>query len=365
MPNSGKYILIVDDNSKNLQLTATLLKDEGYLISVAQNAGDALIQLNEIIPDLILLDIMMPGMDGLELCRLIKKNDKLSDIPVIFLTAKSQTEDLAEGFKAGGVDYINKPFNREELLIRVQNHIELASSRKQILEMNLRRDKLYSIIAHDIRSPFSSISLTLSAIASGYLDPASDEFKEILIQLEKTASETSTLLDNLLEFTRLQSKTIAMNAKCLHIYPLIMESIQLLKGNADKKNITITYEIPDDLTACFDEISMYAVFRNLIFNSIKFTPEGGTIGITATIEGKMAMVKVTDTGIGLSEELIKKIFIDNEHYTSPGTNKEQGSGIGSYIIKDFVKRNKGELKIKSTPGTGTEMFIYLPLDDCK
>jgi two-component system, sensor histidine kinase and response regulator len=365
MPNSGKYILIVDDNSKNLQLTATLLKDEGYLISVAQNAGDALIQLNEIIPDLILLDIMMPGMDGLELCRLIKKNDKLSDIPVIFLTAKSQTEDLAEGFKAGGVDYINKPFNREELLIRVQNHIELASSRKQILEMNLRRDKLYSIIAHDIRSPFSSISLTLSAIASGYLDPASDEFKEILIQLEKTASETSTLLDNLLEFTRLQSKTIAMNAKCLHIYPLIMESIQLLKGNADKKNITITYEIPDDLTACFDEISMYAVFRNLIFNSIKFTPEGGTIGITAIIEGKMALVKVTDTGIGLSEELIKKIFIDNEHYTSPGTNKEQGSGIGSYIIKDFVKRNKGELKIKSTPGTGTEMFIYLPLDDCK
>src|SRR5664279_390226 len=129
MPNSGKYILIVDDNNKNLQLTASLLKDEGYLISVAQNAKDALLQLNEILPDLILLDIMMPGMDGLELCRLIKKNDKLCDIPVIFLTAKSQTEDLAEGFKAGGVDYINKPFNREELLIRVQTHIELASSR--------------------------------------------------------------------------------------------------------------------------------------------------------------------------------------------------------------------------------------------
>lgn len=365
MPNSGKYILIVDDNNKNLQLTASLLKEEGYLISVAQNAKDALLQLNEILPDLILLDIMMPGMDGLELCRLIKKNDKLCDIPVIFLTAKSQTEDLAEGFKAGGVDYINKPFNREELLVRVKNHIELASSRKQIIEMNLRRDKLYSIIAHDIRSPFSSISLTLSAIASGYLDPGSDEFRDILSQLEKTAAETSTLLDNLLEFTRLQSKTIAMNPKYLQVYPVIMESIQLLKGNADKKNITITYDISEDLIACFDEISMFAVFRNLIFNSIKFTPEGGTIDISATIEGTLARVQVTDSGIGLSEELIKKIFIDNEHYTSPGTNKEQGSGIGSYIIKDFVKRNRGELKIKSTPGKGTEMLVYLPLKDRK
>lgn len=365
MPNSGKYILIVDDNNKNLQLTASLLKEEGYLISVAQNAKDALLQLNEILPDLILLDIMMPGMDGLELCRLIKKNDKLCDIPVIFLTAKSQTEDLAEGFKAGGVDYINKPFNREELLVRVKNHIELASSRKQIIEMNLRRDKLYSIIAHDIRSPFSSISLTLSAIASGYLDPGSDEFRDILSQLEKTAAETSTLLDNLLEFTRLQSKTIAMNPKYLQVYPVIMESIQLLKGNADKKNITITYDISEDLIACFDEISMFAVFRNLIFNSIKFTPEGGTIDISATIEGNLARVQVTDSGIGLSEELIKKIFIDNEHYTSPGTNKEQGSGIGSYIIKDFVKRNRGELKIKSTPGKGTEMLVFLPLKDRK
>jgi two-component system sensor histidine kinase/response regulator len=365
MPNSGKYILIVDDNNKNLQLTATLLKEEGYLISLAQNAEDAMIQLNEIIPDLILLDIMMPGVDGLELCRIIKKNEKLSDIPVIFLTAKSQTEDLAEGFKAGGVDYINKPFNREELLIRVQTHIELASSRKQIVEMNLRRDKLYSIIAHDIRSPFSSISLTLSAIASGYLDPGSDEFRDIMSQLEKSASETSTLLDNLLEFTRLQSKTIAMNPKYLAVYPVIMESVQLLKGNAEKKKITITYDISEDLIAYFDEISMYAVFRNLIFNSIKFTPEGGTIDISATTEDNLARVKVTDTGIGLSEELIKKIFIDNEHYTSPGTNKEQGSGIGSYIIKDFVKRNRGQLKIKSTPGSGTEMFVYLPLKDRK
>jgi two-component system, sensor histidine kinase and response regulator len=361
MPNSDKYILIVDDNNKNLQVTASLLKNEGYLISLAQNAENALAQLNELIPDLILLDIMMPGVDGLELCRIIKKNRKLQDIPVIFLTAKSQTDDLAAGFEAGGVDYINKPFNREELLIRVKNHIELASSRKKIIEMNLMRDKLYSIIAHDIRSPFSSISLTLSAITNGYLDTGSDEFKEIMIHLEKTANETSIMLDNLLEFTRMQSRAISMTTRSLALYPVIMESIQLLKGNADKKNLTITHDVPDNITASFDEISMSAVFRNIIFNSIKFTPENGMIHISAGEENDYAFVRVSDTGIGLSESLIKKIFINNEHYTSPGTNKEQGSGLGSFIIKDFVSKNRGKLKINSTPGKGTEILVYLPV----
>jgi two-component system sensor histidine kinase/response regulator len=361
MPTSGKHILIVDDNKRNLQLTASLLRDEGYLISLAQNAKAALSELNDLIPDLILLDIMMPGIDGLELCRIIKQNDKLREIPVIFLTAKSQTEDLAEGFRAGGVDYIVKPYNREELLIRVKNHIELASSRKKIIEMNLMRDKMYSVIAHDIRSPFSSISLTLSALASGHLDTGTDDFREIMSHLEKTAIETSALLDNLLEFTRLQSRIFSMTPQYSALFPILIEATELLKSNAHKKNIVLSADIPADIHAWFDEKSMYAVFRNLITNSIKFTHGNGRIDLKAWVEEDYAVVSVTDTGIGISEELIRKIFIENEHYTSPGTSQEQGSGLGTYIIKDFVSRNNGKLKISSTPGSGTEVLVYIPL----
>jgi len=364
MQNSGKHILIVDDNDKNLQLTATLLKEEGFLISLAQNGEAALIQLNELIPDLILLDIMMPGIDGLELCRIIKKNSKLQEVPVIFLTAKTQTEDLAEGFSAGGVDYITKPFNRDELLIRVKNHIELASSRRKIVEMNRTRDKLYSIIAHDIRSPFASITLTLSTIAHGYLDTSSDDFKEIMVNLEKTASETGILLDNLLEFTRLQSNSISITPRFLPVYPVLLESIQLIQANADKKKITITTDISESLIAYFDEISIYAVFRNLIFNSIKFTPENGKIYISATVESGFVCIKFTDTGVGMPADVIKKIFLNNEHYTTKGTNSESGSGLGSYIIKDFINKNHGKLEIKSTPGSGTEIRVCLPLNEC-
>lgn len=361
MTDSGKYILIVDDNVKNLQLTASLLKDNGYLISLAQDAEAALIQLNELIPDLILLDVMMPGTDGFELCKIIKKKEKLCDIPVIFLTAKTETADLAEGFKAGGVDYITKPFNRDELLIRVKNHIELASSRKKIVEMNLMRDKLYSVIAHDIRSPISSISLTLSAIASGYLDPASEDFKNILIDLEKTANETNILLDNLLEFTRQQHQNASISPRHSAVYPVIMESVQLLKGNAEKKNITVNCDIPYEIVAYFDEVTMYAVFRNIIFNAIKFTPENGSVRIVAQLENDDVVIRISDTGIGISDEVLKKIFVKNEHFTSPGTNMEQGSGLGLYIVKDFINKNRGRLEIHSTPGKGTDILVLLPL----
>ena len=303
----------------------------------------------------------MPGMDGFELCRILKKNEKLRDIPVIFLTAKNQAEDLAEGFKVGGVDYITKPFNRDELLIRVRNHLELSLSRKRIIEMNKSRDRLYSIIAHDIRSPFSNITFTINSIANGYLEPSSDEFHEIINHLEKTTNETLILLDNLLDWTKLQSDSISISPVLTNVSRVIMSCVQLLKGNADNKKITVNIDVSDDIMAFFDENTICAVFRNLIYNSIKFTPENGTIDINAQINAEFVKVSVIDTGIGMSEEVIRRIFVNNEHYTSRGTKNEQGSGLGSYIIKDFVEKNKGKIEVLSTLGKGTRILVYLPL----
>ncbi|MFW5777932.1 MAG: response regulator, partial [Bacteroidota bacterium] len=149
-------ILIVDDNHQNLRVVSSFLKDKNYNLALATSGEKTLELLEKIHTDLILLDIMMPEMDGLETCRILKENPKTADIPVIFLTAKNQTEDIVEGFKAGGVDYITKPFNREELLVRIKNHVDLAKAKNKIIEMNNTRDKLYSIIAHDIKSPLNS-----------------------------------------------------------------------------------------------------------------------------------------------------------------------------------------------------------------
>jgi two-component system sensor histidine kinase/response regulator len=314
-------------------------------------------------PDLILLDIMMPVMDGLEVCRRLKKDQKVADIPVIFLTAKNQTEDLEAAFSAGGVDYITKPFKREELLIRIKNHLELSSARRKIIEMNKSRDMLYSVIAHDVRSPLSSISMSIKSIADGYLVPGTPEFREIMDYLNTTSATALAMIGNLLTYTRSQDYPVSVAKKMNNICPLIEDCINLLKGSADLKGIEISSNNNGDVPAYFDEITMHAVLRNLIMNAVKFTPEKGKIQISAAIENDRACIVVSDNGVGMTDEIINKVFNNNEHFTSPGTRMEKGSGLGAYIIRDFVKKNNGQLEVTSTPGAGTSVKVYLPVSE--
>lgn len=356
------HILIVDDNLKNLQITAQILKDEGYLISLTQDGQSALEYLMDNPVDLILLDIMMPGINGLDTCRMIKKNDRWKDIPIIFLTAKNQTDDLIEGFKAGAVDYITKPFVRDELLVRVKTHVELFESRKAIMEMNRTRDKLYSIIAHDLRSPFSSIAFTINAIADGIFDPCSELFQKVVRELEHNATNTSSLLDNLLEWTRLQQNRISLDLKKSRLAPVLFECKHLLSPVADKKNITLELEILADPVAVFDHSTMYTVFRNLITNAIKFTPENGLIRILAEKNGTGTQIKIIDNGKGISKETIEKIFEKKELYTTLGTKKERGSGLGLVLIQDFIEANQGKIAVESEEGKGSIFSVFLPAE---
>lgn len=362
MGNSQQHILVIDDNLNNLQVTAKLLKDRGFLISLALDGVSALTLLDAITPDLILLDIMMPEMDGIEVCKMIKQKQKLKDIPIIFLTAKTETEDLIAGFEVGGVDYITKPFNQNELLVRVKTHLELAFSRKKIIELNQTRDKLYSIIAHDIRAPLNNITSTIDAIIEGNLDPSSCSFLEIFRLLEVSTKETSNLLNNLLEWTKFQGSSIATTPNNNKIYPLLLECVQLYKSAAQDKEITIKIDIPENTEAYFDIVTIHTVFRNLISNAIKFTPEKGTILLTSEIKGNMLIVNVHDSGVGMSPETIHKIFQKKEHYTSLGTKNEHGTGFGLVVINDFVEKNNGKAEVTSKVNEGTIFSVSIPLE---
>lgn len=360
MPENN-HILIVDDNAKNLQFTGKILKDEGYLISLAADGKSALSILDSIVPAIILLDVMMPEMNGFEVCRIIKSKEHLKEIPVIFLTAKNQTEDLVEGFEAGGVDYITKPFRKEELLIRVKTHMELALSRKKIIELNRTRDKLYSIIAHDIRSPLSGIIFIIDAIKNGVVVPGTSDFVEIIDNLENSTNETIAMLNNLLAWSKVQSGSIALSPKVNNIHSILMECMVLLKSNADKKNIKLTVSVPESLAAYFDEVTMHTVFRNIITNAIKFTPENGTITINGKYSNGMINLIFKDSGVGISNDVMEKILVHNQHHTSRGTANEQGTGLGLVMIKEFVQKNNGILNISSKVNEGTEFQISLPL----
>lgn len=355
-----KKVIVIDDNTVSLVLIAKILNNAGYKAVVTDDAINAVEKIRLEKPSLIILDIEMPEISGFELCRKIKTQDDLKEIPVIFLTANQETDTMVEGFQSGGVDFITKPFRKEELYVRVRNHIELAESRKTIIEMNKSRDKLYSIIAHDIRSPLAGILQTIDAIDQGFFDPSSELFREIIRDLKNRTNETNTLLNSLLQWTRMQDKSVALNPKMNNLYEVIKSCISLLELNAREKNITLELKLKKNYEAYCDEVSTHTVFRNLINNAIKFTPENGKVTINGKSGIRYMEITVADTGVGMSEEVINKIIVENEHYTSFGTHNEKGTGLGLMIVKNFVQRNKGIFKIESEVGVGSRFTVSLP-----
>lgn len=358
MKNSNTFILVVDDNPTNLQLVGQMLKREGFQISVAKDGQTALNQLSSNTFDLVLLDIMMPEMDGIETCKRIKSTEKLKDIPVIFLTAKTHPEDIVEGFQAGGVDYITKPFSEAELLARVNTHLELYFSKKKIVELNRNRDFIYSIIAHDIKSPFNKISQLISFLNEGMLSPDSQDFRKLMGLLEQHNTATMKLIENLLEWTSI-IKSDAITIKPNSIYDAVGYAVAFHTQNAREKNIEIINNIPEQSMALFESNSFGTIMRNLIENAIKFTPENGTITLDVMAAGAKTQVLVSDTGIGMDKETIGKILHKNEFYTSLGTKNETGTGIGLQIVKDLVKKNNGVLIIDSEVSQGSTFSVLL------
>nr|WP_319398267.1 hybrid sensor histidine kinase/response regulator [uncultured Carboxylicivirga sp.] len=353
------FILIVDDNVVNLQVTTNFLRKLGYRIGLAQSGQAALDQIETYKPDLILLDIMMPGMDGIETCRKIKSNPLLEDVPIIFLTAKTATEDLVEAYKVGGVDYVTKPFHKDELISRVKIHLDLFLARKRIENMNRSRDRMYSIIAHDIKTPFSNIMLMIDAFKHGYIECGSDLFKETIDRLLESTNSTYALLQNLLTWTRFQSDMSVLSPQMNDLSAMVYETVHLLQQTADSKFIKVSVDMPTNLHVFYDKTTINTVFRNILSNAIKFTPEKGMIRVFFEDDGPKVKLMVEDTGVGMSEQMLKNILTENKSISTYGTNNESGTGLGFLLIKDFVEYNGGTLEVESEVDVGTLVKISL------
>lgn len=360
-----KNILVVDDNQINLKVVSSFLKDQNYNIEYALNGFDALKILHIRKIDLIVMDVLMPQMDGFETTKIIKSEDKLKEIPIIFLTAKAQTKDIIEGFHAGAVDYIAKPFKGEELILRIKNHLELAEAKQTIIQFQKTRDRLYSILAHDIRSPLTSITMLLDGLSGNYIEPNSSSFKSLVSAISLSTKNTLTLIQNILEWTKIQSYDIGLFTENIDLQIVIEKCISLLLLNLQEKNIQIHCNIPSNTTVFVDEITVSNIFRNLIANAIKFTKTGGNIYISSSESSDYVDIVIQDTGIGMSSQIIEKIFDKDEHFTCRGTNNEPGTGLGLYMVKDFVKLNKGILKVESEIDKGTIFTISLPKIEIK
>lgn len=368
--NPDFTILIVDDVDANVLLLRLLISKAGFRTITASSGREALKIIKETPPDLILLDIMMPDMDGYEVAKELSATENYSEIPIIFLSALNSSEDIVKGFKLGAADYVSKPFNKDELLIRVNHQISLIAAKRTISKQTeelrktiLGRDKLYSVIAHDLRSPVASIRMVMNALVFNISkESIAPDMYELLTMANRLTDECYILLDNLLKWTKSQTgKLQTVFQDGVDLNDLINGVLEVTRSVAELKNITVNYSDCDPTIVRIDIDMIKTVLRNLLSNAIKFSHEGSPIELTVLNEAERVIISVKDSGTGISEEHQENLFKVDVHYTSFGTNNEEGSGLGLLICKDFIERNGGELWFESKQGEGSIFSFSIPI----
>lgn len=534
-------VLIVDDNPTNLGVISNFLEERGFEVMTARTGEAGLEIAQEAQPDLILLDVMMPGIDGFETCRRLKEEPTTQDIPVIFMTALADPENKIRGFSVGGVDYVTKPLHQEEILARVTTHLTIQKQRAKLEEanvllskralqletsnqvgrqataildldelleavvsliqaqfgyyfvgiwlldeeqegiilqassvcqdcqplqpgyripldasssvilsvcqnkqpyhtndvknsygrralkglpktaaelvlplsfgerkigvldihsdrkaafdkieqtvlntladqiaiaihnarlyslekkLNADKDRFFSVVAHDLRGPFNPL-LGLAKLLSQRAEVAPrDEVEELASGIHRSAQNVFALLENLLEWSRLQRGRLEYEPDNLPLWQIVEKNFELLEENAANKNITLRHEVNPSVFVYADQNMLNTVVRNLLSNALKFTPQGGEVSISARPSLKnpeLLEVAVADTGVGITPENQEKLFRLDVSHTSRGTAKETGSGLGLIICQEMVEYNKGRIWIESEPGVGTTVKFTVPL----
>lgn len=355
-------ILIVDDIEANIQLLATILTENNFDIAIAYSGKEALDAVSAFKPDLILLDVMMPEMDGFQVAKKLKENEFTKDIPIIFLTAKADITDIAKGFELGANDYVTKPFQSPELLARVNTHLKLKFLMENLIQMNNIRNKFFSIIAHDLKNPFSGILGLAEMLAQDAEKLDVSEIKNTGEVMLKSAKILYELLENLLEWSRSQLGTIEFKQHPLHTKEYIEKAISIYTLKAEQKKISLRSFVSTDELVYADNYMLNTILRNLIGNAIKFTPENGIILVGATSCDNSMFIKfyVRDNGIGIPKEGQDKIFRLDTKYVRVGTNNEIGTGLGLILVKELVEKHGGTIWFESEEGKGTTFYFTLP-----
>lgn len=367
--NRSDYkILIVDDVTSNVLLLKILLTNEKFQICTASNGHQCVEVARSEHPDLILLDVMMPELNGFDTAVILKKDPLTADIPIIFLTALNSPSDLVHGFQVGAHDFLTKPFNKEELIMRVMHQISLVAAKRYIIEQNEKlkriisnRDKMYSVIAHDLRSPMASIRMVLNLCVNVVTpDMVGEEIFGLLDKANRESEETHDLLDNLLKWTKSQTGRLEVAYQNLELDDIVPGVVDIFTMIAEMKKIKLQY-IPSEehLKVRVDNDMMKTVVRNFISNAIKFTPEGKGIEVYYKKSGEFAKISVRDHGVGIAPERIDTLFHKGE--TTYGTGGEEGSGLGLQLCADFARKNGGDVMVESTLGEGSTFSFLVPL----
>lgn len=400
-------IMCVDDEEivlRSLQRELNDALDHSYIIETATGGEDALELFDELLQEgheipLTISDHIMPDMKGDELFRCI--HTRSPKTLKIMLTGQADMEAVTNALNAADLyRYIAKPWETTDLLLTVKEalrryfqekqlaqqntilqnmntlleqqvkvrtaeletqKIELEEKNRQLQEANGSKDKFFSIIAHDLKNPFSTLLGFTDLILENAEIYQPDELKQDVLNLQASAKKVYTLLNNLLTWSRIQRGVMKYTPILIDIGEIIQENIYLVTPKAEQKQIVLKTSVLEQTMVYADYDMVNTIIRNLLSNALKFTPPGGKISFSAQQNGHMVEVTITDTGIGISEHALTQLFRIDAHYTRPGTDGEQGTGLGLILCKDLVEKNSGSVWAESRVGEGTTFTFTLPI----
>lgn len=359
------FILLVDDNPKNLQVLGEMLSEINCSFGVATNGRMAIESAKSVIPDLILMDVIMPEMDGYEATVKLKENPDTKNIPIIFLTAKTDLEDIVKGFDLGGVDYVTKPFNTPELLARVKTQLKIAQDQKVIQKQKDNLNEMVHILCHDLANPLQVISMI---VLSSKNNP--DILKNSIEVMTDATNQSINIIELVRYLRAVEEGKTEINLSKVDVKEALELSMNIVMFRYKDKNIRLKENIPDNTFVIAEQYSLInTVFNNLISNAIKFSYEDSEIEIDCRKDNDKIILVFKDHGIGIPSELMSCLFKSGAKTTRNGTNGEVGTGFGLPLVKKIMNIYGGEIniysrEIKDNPDNhGTD--IELIFDSCK
>ncbi|MGB8298616.1 MAG: hybrid sensor histidine kinase/response regulator [Polyangia bacterium] len=363
---SGASILVVDDTPANLQVLVGMLKEHGHRVRPVLEGRLALRAARAEVPDLVLLDINMPDMNGFEVCEQLKADPKLADTPVIFISGNTETVDKVRAFSVGGVDYVTKPFQMAEVEARVATHLELRRKRRELQEsyealrrLETLRDSLVHMVVHDLRSPLAAISACLEVIK---WDAEEQHRAELASDVEMALHATRTiirLVNSVLDVSKMEGTEMRLQLAQCDVAAVARESVDELESLVGTRRLV--REWPDEpVMALVDRDVVARIMQNLLGNALKFTPSTGAITVAVEANDDMVRVAVTDTGPGVPREYRERVFEKFGQVEAASRGQKFSTGLGLTFCRLAVDAHGGRIGVDSEMGRGSTFWFVLP-----
>lgn len=367
---AGRKVLIADDDRLNIRILGGILRGEGFVLGEASSGEQAIEVYATFQPDLVLLDVTMPGIDGFETCRRLRAQYGEKCAPVVFITARSDSNDVVEGLGAGAVDYLPKPFKPKEVLARIRSHLQnriLSEQQKLLVEQlrqaNQAKNKFLGMAAHDLRNPLASIRGIAEFLREGAVGPLNADQLDLVETIHGASTSMLDMVNELLDVATIESGELKLHRSNHDLAELVAKAVAMINREAAKKGTHIVFEPPPSpVILQIDPAKMKQVIDNLLTNGVKYSPPGSTITISVSRDqaAGTCSLAVRDQGPGIPDNERDKLFKDFSRLSSQPTGGEKSTGLGLAICRKIVDAHHGSIGAENLPTGGCEFRVILP-----